>query len=774
MEEALRESEEKYRSFVENANELVTVASEKGIIVYANPLAEAFTGYTQSELLGKSLSDVLHPDDFQNVTRDGFSWEIVAGDTKSVVLRPGKRLEDSGSNQRREFRLITKRGDLKWLEVNAALVKWKDRPAVLQFSTDITERKHLEEKLKSYTEHLEELVKERTAKLAESEELYRVAKERLEYVTTMNPAVVGISHPTSDKSDFHASFLSKSAKPVLGFEAEELVGKSGADCWESRIPVEDLLRFRAETPLLWRDGQHTFEYRFLHKDGGTRWIHEEQRVIRDSEGNPKDIVGYWTDVTEEKKLEEELRSAKEQLEHVIESNPAVVYTAKLLPDFRMEVTYMSKNMVSLSGFDAEQFVGPGGEDFWVTRVHQDDLALYRSHMPELQNPNQKHWFSEYRFLRKDGVYRWIREEFNVVRDSTGKIVDLIGLWTDVTDRKEAEALEEKRKTELAKKLNDITDRVDSLTRIREKLKTVPDIGTGLDEVLESILWNFGLDCGALLVFDRKTKTVNVRASKARTKELRLHQSYPIDVVELKDLQAKSITRTLGEGERSILGTEVIHVIPIRAATEIYGALVLGNEKQNSLEEEDKRILELYAELVYSFMIEKSMSLTPVLESTKEHVSGLVSKIEPGEMYLFKKNPTDAFEVFTNTVFAGHEGLCITRMYPPKIRSKYDLQKTPIVWLTNEAAQGEQCVHSIQDLSIAVGDFLEKAEKAVVLIDGFEYLITNHGFDAFLRFLQILKNRMQRRNGILLVSIFEQALAPRELALIEREMQPFGR
>ncbi len=471
---------------------------------------------------------------------------------------------------------------------------------------------------------------------------------------------------------------------------------------------------------------------------------------------------------------ETLRSAKNQLEHVIELNPAVIFTVKLLPDLRMEVTYMSKNIVSLSGFEAKEFVGRKGEDFWEKRIHPDDLSLYRSELPKLLNPNQNNWFSEYRFLCGDGVYRWIREELNVIRDSTGKIGDLIGLWTDVTDRKESETLEEKRKAELAKKLNDITDRLESLTKIREKLKTAPDITTGLDSVLENILWSFGLDCGAVLVFDRKTNTVNVRASKARTKELRLNQSYPIDVVELKDLQAKSITRTPGEDERSILGTEVVHAIPIRAATEIYGALVLGNEKQNSLEEEDKRILELYAELVYSFMIEKSMSLTPVLESTKEHVSGLVSKIELGEMYLFKKNPTDAFEVFTNTVFAGHEGLCITRMYPPKIRSKYDLQKTPILWLTNEAAEGEQCVYSIQDLSIAVGDFLERAQKAVVLIDGFEYLITNHGFDSFLTFLQILKNRMQRRNGILLASIFEQALAPRELALIEREMQPFGR
>jgi two-component system cell cycle response regulator len=110
------------------------------------------------------------------------------------------------------------------------------------------------------------------------------------------------------------------------------------------------------------------------------------------------------------------------------------------------------------------------------------------------------------------------------------------------------------------------------------------------------------------------------------------------------------------------------------------------------------------------------------------------------------------------------------MYPPKVRTKYGLEKTPIVWLTSEASEGEQSVNSIQDLSIMIGDYLEKAEKAIVLLDGVEYLITNHGFESFLKFLQILKDRLQKRNAVLIAPVLEQALEPKELALVEREMQ----
>jgi PAS domain S-box-containing protein len=575
---------------------------------------------------------------------------------------------------------------------------------------------------------------------------------------------------------------------ATGLREDQIVGKDVREV----IPEPSLTLVLHNYEQAIRENKTTRWEEVTNYPSGTKCGEVTVTPVLDAHGQCTNLVGSVHDITERKEAQEKIRrysenleaivkertkdlqSTKDQLEHVVELNPAVTYIAKPLPNFRYYPTYMSKNVASLVGFEAEKFIGPEAITFWESRVHPEDLARYKAETPQLWK--DKYRSSEYRFLRKDGEYCWIREEINVIRDSAGNDLDIIGLWTDVTDRKQAEAVEEKRKAELSKKLNDITDRLDSLAKTREKLKTVPDISTGLDAVLETVLWDFGLDCGAVLVIDRKASNANVRAAKARSSEMVLNQSYPLgEFAELKDLQEKSVTRTFGREEQRILGTEVIHIVPIRAAREIYGVLILGNEKGNSLDEHDVRILEQYAELVYSFMIERSMSLTPVLEVKPERgISGLATSIEPGEMYLFKKNPADAFEVFANAVFAGHQGLCITRMYPPKLRSKYGLQKTPIVWLTDEATEGEQCVYSMQDLSILVGDYLAKAEKAVVLVDGFEYLITNHGFDAFLRLLQILKNRVQRRNGILIASVFAQALAPRDLALIEREMKLFGR
>jgi signal transduction histidine kinase len=59
-----------------------------------------------------------------------------------------------------------------------------------------------------------------------------------------------------------------------------------------------------------KERHHAFEYQFLHKDGTYRWMREEARVICDAEGKPIEVNGYWTDVTEQKRMEEALLRAE--------------------------------------------------------------------------------------------------------------------------------------------------------------------------------------------------------------------------------------------------------------------------------------------------------------------------------------------------------------------------------------------------------------------------------------------------------------------------------
>ncbi len=647
---------------------------------------------------------------------------------------------------------------------------------------DITERKRLEKELREHADQLEELVAERTAKLQESEERYRLAKEHLEYAVFSNPAVVYVGKPLPDQSDFSATFVSKSVYSLLGFEPDQLTGESGARFWQSRLPAEDVQKFLAEMPLLWRDGQHAFEYRFLHKDGGYRWIREEQRVIRDAEGNVRDVVGYWIDVTERKRLEDELRSAKKQLEYVVTANPAVIYISKPLPDLSdYTSTYMSENVSSLLGFESRDF--NEHPDFWASRIHHDDLMLFKQKLPDLWK-NDRQMF-EYRFLCKDEKYRWVREEAILVRDAVGEPQDVIGYMIDISEQmKLEEALRtseqnlRKANENLELGIVETTEQIENISKLREKLRQTPDLSTGLEMVIETILWEFGMEIGAIFAFDQGKGFARLQAMKSRSEELQLQQTYPLNsgIIEFEATPEKNISTLVAEGDNSVLQTKSVHSIAIIIGNDIYGVVALGGSKTEKLSDIDLIILDFYTELISQTITERRLTVKPVREkSVPEEVTAKSSwptpiktiELERGRIYITGKQSL-AYETFSKIVLAGSEGLCVTREYPSKVRKKLGLEKTPIVWLTGEASPNEHTIGSLQDLSITLGDFLQKAEQPILLLDGFEYLITNNTFESFLKFLQIIRDRVQSHNAIVLAPLMEKAFEPRTLGLIERE------
>jgi PAS domain S-box-containing protein len=488
------------------------------------------------------------------------------------------------------------------------------------------------------------------------------------------------------------------------------------------------------------------------------------------------------DITEQLRLQEELRIhnerleelvkektreislARERLDYLIRSNPAVIYSGKPSADLiGIQLTYLSERVVSMLGYEAREFIGH--PEFWISHIHPDDLQPSLDAIQDLWKNGK--YTSKYRFQHKNGGYRWIHEEAIIIRDVNGKPIEVYGYWTDATERILLEEENKRLNAKLTLSLTELTDEVESLSKLRERLRTVPDVTSGLDLILDSVLWGFGLDFGAVLVLDRKENRVKVRASKGKGQELRLDDSYPLgSFVELEDLQTRSVIKVVGEGKRSIFGAAVSQIVPILSGKELYGLLVLGSMNQELLDTSDIRILELYTELVYPFMMERVITVIPTRELKKVRVEE--RNLETGQLYLAKKDPAKAFDIFSNTVFSDHEGLCITRIYPAKIRSKYGLEKTPIVWLTGEATEGERSVQTMQDISIIIGEFLEKAMNPVILLDGFEYLITNNGFDSFIRFLQVVKDRLQRRNGVLIAPILEETLEPKELAFLNRE------
>jgi PAS domain S-box-containing protein len=129
-ESELRESEEKYRILVENANDAIYI-NQEGMLKFCNPVTEKLTGYSKQELSVKPLEEIIHPDDHDAVMAQHEAW--MAGKHPSIVYQP--------------FRIVRKDDRPVWVQASVVRVGWEDKPATLNFLCDITEQKELEKKL---------------------------------------------------------------------------------------------------------------------------------------------------------------------------------------------------------------------------------------------------------------------------------------------------------------------------------------------------------------------------------------------------------------------------------------------------------------------------------------------------------------------------------------------------------------------------------------------------------------------------------------------------
>ncbi|MFH1673536.1 MAG: PAS domain-containing protein, partial [Pseudomonadota bacterium] len=141
-----------------------------------------------------------------------------------------------------------------------------------------------------------------------AEAFLSLSRSRLHHLLISSPAVIYSCKPTGE---YPATFVSENIKAQLGYDPKEFL--DDPKFWAAHIHPEDRPRVFAELSQLFEKGFHKHKYRFRHRDGTYRWMRDELRLVRDPEGNPVEIVGYWVDVTEEKQTQEKLKRAYEDL-----------------------------------------------------------------------------------------------------------------------------------------------------------------------------------------------------------------------------------------------------------------------------------------------------------------------------------------------------------------------------------------------------------------------------------------------------------------------------
>jgi len=302
-----------------------------------------------------------------------------------------------------EYRFLKKDGTYCWVNDAQQLVRdEKGQPAEVVGSwSDVSERKRVEEEAAA-------------------------ARDRANYLLARSPAVIYSFKATGD---YAPTFISQNVKDLLGYEPEEYL--KSPDFWSARVHPKDSERILSEYSRLFSEGHLSVEYRFRKKDGSYCWISDELQLLRNADGDPVEVVGSWNDITARKQIGEALVAAQDRIGHLLSAAPAVIYSYKATGDFAP--TFVSKNIKDRLGYEPQEYLE--NPDFWRSRVHPDELSAVEAEGVTLF----KKGFNtvEYRFRKKDGGFCWVNDEQRLVRDEEGQPLEVVGSWSDISERKRA-------------------------------------------------------------------------------------------------------------------------------------------------------------------------------------------------------------------------------------------------------------------------------------------------------------------------------------------------
>ncbi len=256
-----QQPEGQYRLLLEHASEAILVAQD-GYLKYFNPRVAALTGYSQKELASKPLVELIDPDD-----------------REMVMERHARLLRGEETSNVYTFRIHDKKGETKWVEINAVGFTWEGRPATLNFLTDVSDRVLAEEGLR------------------ESEQKYRRLVENInDAIYTIDPQGI-------------ITYVSSRIQEISGFTAEEVIGRPLLDC----IFVDDRPFVRGRFEDILRDTTGLTECRIVSKTGEVIWIRASSKPIS-VEGRLVGLQGIVTNITEQRKAKEAFLERAKRLE----------------------------------------------------------------------------------------------------------------------------------------------------------------------------------------------------------------------------------------------------------------------------------------------------------------------------------------------------------------------------------------------------------------------------------------------------------------------------
>jgi len=323
-----------YQLIIENINDIIFLIDKNGYILYISPSAERLSGYTPKEAVGRHFLEIVHPED-----RKKFSEVFKRRFTGYIGLH--------------EYRIITKDGKIKYFQsTSKPIYKNGELIGLAGVIRDITDKKEIEERFRSLVENA-------------NDGIYILTDDGFEYV---NPKL----------------------EEIIGYPFDELKHR-GITGILSIIHPEDrefiIERYRAR--IKGKSLPEKYEFRVITRNGEIKTL-EASTVPLDPKGKKFRVMGIIRDITEKKKLENELRESEEKFRMLAEKSLVGIY---LIQDGVFK--YVNPKLAEILGYEVSELIGKSNLDV----THPEDRELVRRNMD----------------LRIKGIVDSINYKFRIVR-----------------------------------------------------------------------------------------------------------------------------------------------------------------------------------------------------------------------------------------------------------------------------------------------------------------------------------------------------------------------
>ncbi len=393
-EQALRESEKKYRTLIQKIQAAIVVHDADSQIITCNTKSQELLGLTEDQLLGKTAID---PD-----------WHFLREDNS--IMPPEEYPVNLVMATHQELRNYTvgvhrsdNEGDI-WTLVNADPV-FGDKEVINQVIVtfiDITDRKKTEEELRQS--------EERFRRLAENarDVIYRMSLPDRKY-----------------------EYVSPAAYSMFGYYPEEfytnpeLFQQLSHPNWHNYFEEQWINLLKGEMPP-------TYEYQIIHKSGEVRWLNQRNILVHSEDGSPIAIEGIVTDITQRKQAEKDLRESEWRFREIFNNVLDGLYLLEVTEDGRFRTIEVNPALERLTGVPRSFSVGKTQEEIVGPEVAESVNEGYR-HCVEAGHPIEGE-----KVLNLPTGKRYFHSILIPARDQAGRIYRIIGISRDITERKEAE------------------------------------------------------------------------------------------------------------------------------------------------------------------------------------------------------------------------------------------------------------------------------------------------------------------------------------------------